>query len=497
MIALKKLGQLAAAFGIVAAVAPPLFSQEQLGMRTERYAGIYSASLNPAHTGFMPHPWEINGFSLDAFADNRYGYLANTNFFRTIRHTDQITYIGDAVPGETRSDVVYQHFFDPARPIHGVGQFRGGGPALAFRLGPALTVGLLGNVRAMGSSYGIPAVLSFPNLEDLPRFEARQTGPLSFAGMGWAELGLNVGYRFENEEGLSTSIGITPKMLFGFEGGYAISHTDLSFTKLQRDTLHFTNADLEYGLSFSDVLGDSVPYYDQFRRSGKGAGIDLGIAWSMEDDDSESPTDYRWRASVALLDLGAVRFAQHSVAYQMRSDSGLTVPPDLLTKASNVEELTAQLAGVFGTTAQQAFKADHFRIGLPTALSLQFDYRVKPFLYVGGLWIQRLPIGKTALKRPNTLALTPRFEHKWVSVSLPVVLSDWRSPRFGVAARLAWLYLGTDNLPSLLGKKRLSGADLYVGLKINGFSFGRLSLPRLKGGGGSRQKKGKIKCYRF
>lgn len=33
-------------------------AQDQLGMRLERYAGIYSAGINPANTAFTPHNWE-------------------------------------------------------------------------------------------------------------------------------------------------------------------------------------------------------------------------------------------------------------------------------------------------------------------------------------------------------------------------------------------------------------------------------------------------------
>lgn len=478
-----------------------VFSQEQTGMRLERYAGIYSAAINPANTGFMPHPWEVSLFSLDAFVENRYAYLADTRLAEVLRRPDDIRYIGDANPGESREGYLYQHFFEHKGRMYGVAQLRGGGPSLAFHIGPSLTVGLTTQLRTLVSSYGIPEALAFSNLDALPRFETRQTKSLALAGMGWAEWGLNLGYRFEQDNGLSTSIGITPKYLQGFEGLYARSSAPLFFQKMQRDTLNFSNADLAYGLSFSDVLGDSIPYGDPLRRSGSGGGVDLGIAWSMEDDDSEDPRDYRWRAGIALLDLGSVRFKRHSVAYQLQSDSSLNVPPDLLTSASNVNEATYQLARVFGQTLQEATVADQFSIGLPTALSMQIDYRIRRNVYLGALWIQRIPLGKTSLKRPNTLAITPRFEHKWVSVSLPVVLSDWRSPRFGLAARLAWLYVGSDNLPSLLGKQKFSGTDLYVGLKVNGFAFGRLNLPKFKGGGGggtrNKQKRGKIKCYSF
>jgi hypothetical protein len=62
------------------------------------------------------------------------------------------------------------------------------------------------------------------------------------------------------------------------------------------------------------------------------------------------------------------------------------------------------------------------------------------------------------------------------------------------------LYLGSDNLGSFFEKDKLSGADAYIGLKINGFTIGggekkdRLHRER---GGSSKQNRKKIKCYQF
>ena len=98
------------------------------------------------------------------------------------------------------------------------------------------------------------------------------------------------------------------------------------------------------------------------------------------------------------------------------------------------------------------------------------------------------------------MAVVPRFEHRWVSFSLPVVLNDWQSLRVGAAARLGWLYLGSDNLGSFFKKQKLTGTDFYIGLKINAFSLNfnkGNSLTRESNPYRGRRKMGKIKCYSF
>jgi hypothetical protein len=67
----------------------------------------------------------------------------------------------------------------------------------------------------------------------------------------------------------------------------------------------------------------------------------------------------------------------------------------------------------------------------------------------------------------------------------------------GLAARVAFLTFGSDNLPSLFYQKKFTGTDFYMGLKINGFSLFKgngISLNRKKSG---KLKRRKIKCYSF
>ena len=83
---------------------------------------------------------------------------------------------------------------------------------------------------------------------------------------------------------------------------------------------------------------------------------------------------------------------------------------------------------------------------------------------------------------------------------MPFVLSDWQSLHVGAAARLGWLYIGSDNMGSFFTKDKLKGADIYIGLKINAFSFGfnrGNGLTRESGNKRGRQQRNKIKCYEF
>ena len=138
-------------------------------------------------------------------------------------------------------------------------------------------------------------------------------------------------------------------------------------------------------------------------------------------------------------------------------------------------------------------RGNNFALSLPTSMVFQADFAVLPTFFINGLLVQRLPSANRGLSRDNVLAVTPRFETRWFGASLPLSILNYQQVRIGFAARLAFLTIGTDNLGSFLGQKRLYGSDIYAALTISPFKIGKLA-----GGGGFRSRGGKdAKCYRF
>ncbi len=475
------------------------FAQEQLGMRLERYSGLYSITLNPANTAFMPHNWEVNLANAGSFFENNYGYLRNTSLPNAFRNTDNIVAVSDLAPEQpVPADAILLDYYDKDRRMRGVSQVHVGGPGFSFRFGENNVIGLTTAIRGEFSAYRIPAIFRYPTFSQIKIGQTVDIQPVQLEAMTWGEIGLH--YSRSNSDGdLTTAWGVQPKFLMGFVGGYGRSNGTFQYTPGSNDTAIFNRPTWNYGLSgtlLDAELDAETVSGGVSELGGFGAGIDIGFSWAAAADDEG---DYRWRAGVSLLDLGFVRFNRGSEQHLLRLDSIGVIDGNAIS-AENGQGYSRLISDFLMEDPLASLQGQSFSIGLPTALSVQLDVQVMPHLYFAAVAVQRVPLMKNSLKRPSTLAFVPRFEHRWATFSLPVVLNDWQSLRVGLAARLGWLYIGSDNIGSYFTKEKLSGGDVYIGLKINGFSFGngggkeRLKKERSSGG---KQNRRKIKCYTF
>jgi len=474
-------------------------AQEQLGMRLERYAGIYGAALNPSATAFNPNNWELSLVSADLFLNNNYGFLHNTSLQHALRNPDLLISVLDTsaerIPPK---DAISQDFFDRNRKMFAVVQTRISGPSLSFRLGADNVIGIVTGVRAGFSTYGLPGILRYRNISDLPRNQVINLPSARLAGMAWREIGLHYSRRFESGDYVM-AVGITPRYLSGYEGFFLRANTAFDYTQRYGDTVAFAQARWEYGVT-TDNLSDQSNQVKR-RINGRGFGVDLGF--SIAQPDGENPADYAWRLGVSLIDIGKVNFNKSAQRHLIEFDSTIAVSPANFPPRNNATDLFSDASKAFLGDPAASLSATQFGIGLPTAASLQFDAHIDGGFYVSALLVQRVPLLRNSLRRPNTFALVPRFEQRWFSASIPVVISDWQFVRVGLAARLGWLYLGTDNLNSFMRSPKLTGTDFYIGLKINAFNlgFGKLNvkLPHRKPHGHtpSQFERRKIKCYQF
>lgn len=468
-------------------------------MRHERPAGIYSAGINPANTAFTPHNWEVSLFNADLFFENSYAFLRNTSLQNALRNTDKIRSVADISPENPAArDAIIQDFSEGRRKMHFVTQARIGGPAFSFRIGGNNVVGLTTAFRTHLSSYRIPEILAYPVVSDLPRNQAINIPAAGLSGMVWGEIGLHYS-RLEDLDGIQMAWGVSPKLLLGYEGFFTRAQSNFDYTQRLGDTVAFGSAQWDYALTTGNLTDNADQV--KLRRQGSGFALDLGVSWAMPDGEEED--GYLWRAGISLVDAGFVRFKNTAQRHQIEFDTVLTISGADFPQRDDAEAVLSDVSRAFLGDSLASLQSRAFGMPLTTALSAQFDYRVAPMFYVGAVLTQRVPFTKTAIKRPNTLAVAPRFEHRWFSVSLPVVVNDWRSLRAGAAVRLAWLYVGTDNIGSFFNKNKLSGADLYLGFKVNEFNLNfnkkekGYRLKRERGSRSSGPNRKKIKCYNF
>jgi hypothetical protein len=463
-------------------------------MRLEHFSGIYGAQINPAHTAFMPHNWEISLFNADVFVNNNYGYLRQTSLIKALKNSDNILSVTEISPERPAPPgKIIQDFFNRDRKLFAQVQARLGGPAFSFRVGEKHVFGMTSALRAGLSSYRAPEILQYSVISNLPRNQVNEIPAVKIAGMAWAEIGLH--YSHKNADGdYTTAFGISPKILLGLEGFYTRASSSFDYTQQIGDTSAFGRARWEYGLTTQQL--DNQAAAPQWQINGSGLGLDIGYSIALPDDAGA----YRWRLGASVTDAGWVSFKKQAQSHEIAFDTVIRVSPANFPPRSDAQSLIYDVSRAFLSDSSASLRNNSFAVGLPTTLSLQADIQVMPMLYVGAVWMQRVPLRTHSLRRPNTLAFVPRLEHRWFSASIPVVISDWQSMRVGLAARLGVLYIGTDDLGGFTGKKRLTGADFYVGLKINAFSlhFGKWNIGSKRSGGGSSKRNiKKVKCYTF
>jgi Family of unknown function (DUF5723) len=451
-------------------------AQQQLGMRMERRAGTYSLALNPALAMFQPVGWDVQLAQADLFGQQNYAFFRSSSIPHLWRNRENIVSVADIEPG-TRppAGAVVQDFYGSDRGLaYGVIQGRISGPGFTARIGEQHMVGVVAQMRVHASCYRLPNELRYqPSIEQIYG-QRILNGSERIEAMAWGEVAGFYGFQTELAAG-DLTIGVVPKYLMGLQGGFLRANAPFFYTRINQDTIDFESGDWDYALT-TDLANQIDPQNPNAptpaaRINGRGFGLDIGAVWSVPMPDADDPRDYRWRVGVSLLDLGGIRFGQNAERHSLQFDTTITVPTDPLTATQSAQDLINQVSQDFLNDPAASLEARSFRIGLPTALSVQADVAITPHLYVGAVATQRIPLNRHSLRRANTLAVIPRFEHAWGSLSVPLQLNDTRTAHVGLAARLGWLTIGSDDLLGWTSRRDLRGGDLYIGLKINGFTL--------------------------
>lgn len=450
-----------------------MFGQEMLGLGFSNYSGISGKNINPAFLTGSKVYLDINLAGAGLSVENNFIYLPNQNGnIWTILH-------GDTLP-QIYGPYGYNGYFTylPKKSYYSASQ-------MATVMGPGVMIqygkqayGISVSARSYGSMYRFPGQL----LRELysHKINNQVTGTeynlkkFGLASLSWAELSFNYAYDFYQRYGTKLTGGIEFKVLYGAEGAFVETHNfkyhTVSQTSIQIDTLN-TTVGMSLPVNYSNSNADLNPWH-----KGHGIGFSIGFTYTKELNNAEPKEknsfcanpyeDYKYRVGLSILDVGSIRFKNNTRLYHIHT-SNVTADINQFNLYNNIDATLNSMMTLLQVDTTKALVDSTIKMSLPSALSLQMDYRLRKYIYVSGFWIQPLRFSKKSLRRPAELAVIPRYDTRWVGVSVPVSLYDYQQLRLGLALRIYSVTIGTEKLGTLMGFGKLDGLDAYFDIKFN------------------------------
>ena len=280
------------------------------------------------------------------------------------------------------------------------------GPSFSIKFKNGQTFGIFTSLRGASSSHKIPSSLNFYFWDRTPYYEEIEVSPVKGAAMAWGELGFNLGKRFETYNGFM-DLGISFKLLQGFEGFYFENKTRIDVTQMPMDTVVMDGPNMEYGFTTSNA---SIFVEDKkLTPSGIGMGFDLGLTYIIDGDYDT----YQWKFGFGIIDIGRIQFNENAQMHAVKTDQEVKVNKRDYLEFEYLEDVAKHFSTQALGDSTASFVKNSFAIWLPGAITFQADYAFTENIFINGLIVQRLGYKKAAVERGNFLAVTPRFEHRW------------------------------------------------------------------------------------
>lgn len=460
-----------------------IYSQDFAGFNQSNYAGVTGVIQQPASIVDSRMKFDMNLVGLNIGAYNNYigvkreafkkeGSWANAKFPAFDDTAFAEHYMVERVNNKDKSVYVTNRIT---------------GPSFMVALNRKNAIAITSNVRTYVNIDGVSPDLAKLAYEEFkyPSLWVKnlKNKNLSVQEMTWAEYGLTYAHVFKDDNEHYFKGGVTLKLLQGIQSAYVfVKELDYNF---QTDTtLSLIQSDVNYGHSDNfnfenqKLGGDNSganPF--DFSQSYPGLGFDFGAVYEWRPDykkfkyDMDGKKDlwrndknkYKLKVGISVTDLGSIKFKKGATSSDFNANVGYwnLKPID----PQSVKELDDTLRGRFGGNDGTG---KTYKMNLPTALSLQIDYQIWKDVYVNftPFLAFQFKNNDTKVHDYSSLTLTPRWDHKWFGVFIPVQYNFLDGFRAGAAVRLGPIVIGSTNLAPLVGQKTIYGADVYAMLKV-------------------------------
>lgn len=428
-----------------------LSAQKYLGLSNSNYSGVYGSQYNPAKLTDEKVKVAVNLVSVNGLVNNDYYKFKNLNSF------------GGFTLDELGNGASHNGGNGALINLGIVGEVLG--PSFQFTVNNKLGFGFSSRVRLFGQGKNINSAFldalngnlgtDNPGLATIPLVDNTGFGINTTA---LTDLGVKGAYAVIDNNDLKLSLGASVKLYKGaglnrFESnGHNLiynnnpSNPTISATNINWDL--YTNLNPEKSLNdygFGDFFGGAT-----------GFGGDFGAELTLKEASGDKPYFLKFGASVN--DIGAIKY--NDIRKLSIRGTGAAIDPneiDIFDLNSTANYLRSRGYNTTLTTSSVSQ-------GLPTNLNLYADYAITKRFFVSANGL--INLANTNSTNPyyhSFVGLVPRFESKWVDVSVPLTY-NFMSQDFkpGLALRLGPLSIGSDDLKILFTESK--GANIYAGL---------------------------------
>lgn len=457
-----------------------LKAQNHLGSIFDNYGGLNNLQINPAGICYQPYKFDVNLFGIEA-------YINNNNYYTKASNTINLLFgssLNNLVLNNTKfkenstnkGDFILNADIKPSGYAFGGLTINGPSFLIAINKKKALSFSInYRNAFNITQLSALTSTILFEGPSSIGVINKRYDFTNSkFSFANWIETGLSYAKVIGNNNRYVQRLGGSFKVLWGLNAGY-IYDNGFNGINTNGQDLVLDNGSFNYAYSGPFNTKKSVAS-DINKLRGAGASIDLGYIIQKKSNNnliacpdmfriSEETLNYKWKAGVSMLDLGAINFYNSAFSTSV-SNASLNWQNYDTVFSQNLFSIDSTLKNFIGNNRVKS--SNNFWMIMPSAISIQFDYKFNNILFFSSALIQRItPTKVGSLSRMNTFSVAPRFETKSFTFTLPISLIEYKDINFGAAFRYKYLTVGSDRMLETLGFKTIYGANLYVLFKFN------------------------------
>lgn len=443
-----------------------LHAQAFLPFAQSNYAGASGLILQPASIADSRYKFDMVFFGVETDVNNSYVSIKRDGLLKKSSWEDK-----------NFSDNFLQ------RNVNGKDKSIFGGASVMFptfmvNLNQKSALAFSSRLRSMSNIDNITedlAQLAWESFNYEPLLYTRlNNANLSIQSNNWLEFGFTYARVIMDQEQHFLKGGATFKFLQGVASGYAFM-SDLNYRFDSPDTLSLFQSKINYGVSntFDD---DGIPNIKGI--SDPGFGMDLGIVYEYRPDIDKFKYNmdgqeglirddldkYMFRVGVSLIDFGAINYKKGYYSQDFVADIRDWEIKNI--EFNSLKDINDTLMNRFNFNQNAS---ESYRMGLPTSLSLQIDYNIGSGFYVNFTPYFALRKGTNMLTKThyyNSYSLTPRYDHKWFGVAVPVSIDQFKRFNAGLSLRLGPVWIGSNSIIRNAVANESYGFDAYAMVKI-------------------------------